>query len=316
MRLRRVVSAVDTGIAVNPDTIIAQLQGGLVFGLSAALWGEITIDKGRVQQSNFHDYRMLRMDEECRASKSTSSPERRRSPGGIGETGTTAGPPAPGQRDLRRNRRAPAPVADRSRRARHEEADMKKRPSIVEGVWARSSQSSPCSRILRARVLRNASRCVRVRGRQARLARRVPDGHPTGVPADLTSRSIRSRVAALSHRSRRLPKSCHTAEGGKPFAGGRAFEASVRHAVYAEHPAGPADRHRRMDRCRFPQGRASGHRSRRRASVSPRFPRLRVVCVHDRRGRARDQRHISSRCPRSATLRRPTISSSRSTSAG
>ena len=63
MRLRRVVSAVDTGIAINPDTVIAQLQGGLIFGLSAALWGEITIDKGRVQQSNFHDYRVLRIDE-------------------------------------------------------------------------------------------------------------------------------------------------------------------------------------------------------------------------------------------------------------
>src|SRR6266436_8400834 len=53
VRLRRVTSAVDTGIAVNPDTIAAQLEGGLIFGLTAALYGEITIDKGRVQQSNF-----------------------------------------------------------------------------------------------------------------------------------------------------------------------------------------------------------------------------------------------------------------------
>ncbi len=44
--LRRVTSAVDTGIAVNPDTIVAQLQGGLIFGLTAALYGEITIDEG------------------------------------------------------------------------------------------------------------------------------------------------------------------------------------------------------------------------------------------------------------------------------
>jgi isoquinoline 1-oxidoreductase beta subunit len=94
VRLRRVVSAVDTGIAVNPDTVIAQLQGGLVFGLSAALWGEITIDKGRVQQSNFHDYRVLRIDEvpniEVHVIPSGEDP------GGIGETGTTAGPPALG----------------------------------------------------------------------------------------------------------------------------------------------------------------------------------------------------------------------------
>src|SRR6195256_5128488 len=61
--LRRVTTAVDTGIAVNPDTIVAQVEGGLIFGLTAALYGEITINKGRVQQSNFHDYRMLRIDQ-------------------------------------------------------------------------------------------------------------------------------------------------------------------------------------------------------------------------------------------------------------
>jgi isoquinoline 1-oxidoreductase beta subunit len=90
--LRRVTSAVDTGIAVNPDTIVAQLQGGLIFGLTAALYGEVTIDKGRVQQSNFNDYRMLRIDQvpniEVHVIKSGEDP------GGIGETGVTAGPPA------------------------------------------------------------------------------------------------------------------------------------------------------------------------------------------------------------------------------
>ena len=44
-------------------TIMAQLEGGLIFGLTAALWGEVTIDKDRVRQSNFNDYRMLRIDE-------------------------------------------------------------------------------------------------------------------------------------------------------------------------------------------------------------------------------------------------------------
>jgi isoquinoline 1-oxidoreductase beta subunit len=92
VHLRRVTSAVDTGIAVNPDTIVAQLQGGLIFGLTAALWGEVTIDKGRVRQSNFNDYRMLRIDEvpniEVHVIKSSEDP------GGIGETGATAGPPA------------------------------------------------------------------------------------------------------------------------------------------------------------------------------------------------------------------------------
>ncbi|TAI65337.1 xanthine dehydrogenase family protein molybdopterin-binding subunit [Bradyrhizobium sp. Leo170] len=92
VRLRRVVSVVDTGIAVNPDTVKAQLEGGLIFGLTAALYGEITIDKGRVQQSNFHDYRMLRIDQmpkiEVHVVKSGEPP------GGIGETGVNAGPPA------------------------------------------------------------------------------------------------------------------------------------------------------------------------------------------------------------------------------
>jgi isoquinoline 1-oxidoreductase subunit beta len=90
--LQRVTCAVDTGIAVNPDTIMAQLQGGLIFGLTAALWGEVTIKEGRVQQSNFNNYRMLRIDEtppiNVYVIKSAQHP------GGIGETGTAAGPPA------------------------------------------------------------------------------------------------------------------------------------------------------------------------------------------------------------------------------
>jgi isoquinoline 1-oxidoreductase beta subunit len=92
VHLRRVTSAVDTGIAVNPDTIVAQLQGGLIFGLTAALWGEITVERGRVRQSNFNNYRMLRIDEVPKIDVHviTSGED----PGGIGETGSTAGPPA------------------------------------------------------------------------------------------------------------------------------------------------------------------------------------------------------------------------------
>jgi isoquinoline 1-oxidoreductase beta subunit len=86
--LRRVTCVVDTGIAVNPNTIAAQLQGGLVFGMTAALYGEITIEKGRVQQSNFHDYRMLRMNEvppiDVHVIRSGEMP------GGIGEAGVVA----------------------------------------------------------------------------------------------------------------------------------------------------------------------------------------------------------------------------------
>jgi isoquinoline 1-oxidoreductase subunit beta len=94
VRLQRIVMAVDTGIAVNPDTVIAQLQGGMVFGLTAALYGDISIKKGRVQQSNFHDYRMLRINQmpqiEVHIIKSGEAP------GGIGEAGTTAAPAALG----------------------------------------------------------------------------------------------------------------------------------------------------------------------------------------------------------------------------
>jgi len=94
VHVHRMVTAVDTGIVVNPDTVVAQLQGGLIFGLTAALYGNITIAKGRVQQSNFNDYRMLRINEtpqiEVHLIQSGEAP------GGIGETGVTAAPPALG----------------------------------------------------------------------------------------------------------------------------------------------------------------------------------------------------------------------------
>jgi isoquinoline 1-oxidoreductase subunit beta len=92
VRLQRVTVAVDTGIVINPDTVVAQVQGGLVFGLTAALYGEITLLAGRVQQSNFHDYPMLRINDvppiDVHLIKSAEPP------GGIGEAGTTAAVPA------------------------------------------------------------------------------------------------------------------------------------------------------------------------------------------------------------------------------
>jgi isoquinoline 1-oxidoreductase beta subunit len=63
VRVHRVVCAIDCGVFVNPDTVKAQVEGSVVWGLTAALYGAITIDKGRVQQSNFHDYPMLRIGE-------------------------------------------------------------------------------------------------------------------------------------------------------------------------------------------------------------------------------------------------------------
>jgi isoquinoline 1-oxidoreductase subunit beta len=92
IELRRATTAVDTGLPINPDTIVAQLEGGLIFGLTAALYGEITLKNGRVQQSNFHDYQMLRMNQvppiEVHVIKTGETP------GGIGEAGTTSAVPA------------------------------------------------------------------------------------------------------------------------------------------------------------------------------------------------------------------------------
>jgi isoquinoline 1-oxidoreductase beta subunit len=62
-RVHRVTTAVDCGRVVNPDTVKAQLEGAVGFGLTAALYGEITLREGRVEQGNFHDYRMLRIHE-------------------------------------------------------------------------------------------------------------------------------------------------------------------------------------------------------------------------------------------------------------
>jgi isoquinoline 1-oxidoreductase beta subunit len=63
IRVHRVVCAIDCGVAVNPAGVRAQLESGVAFGLGAALHSELTFKDGRVQQSNFHDYRVLRLDE-------------------------------------------------------------------------------------------------------------------------------------------------------------------------------------------------------------------------------------------------------------
>jgi isoquinoline 1-oxidoreductase beta subunit len=92
VRLRRVVCAVDCGTVVNPDTIRAQIQSGIIFGATAALYGEITLKDGRVEQSNFDTYRVLRMNEAPAIEVyivQSSQP-----PGGMGETGTSAIVPA------------------------------------------------------------------------------------------------------------------------------------------------------------------------------------------------------------------------------
>jgi isoquinoline 1-oxidoreductase beta subunit len=92
IRIHRIVCAADCGIVVNPDTIAAQVEGGTLFGLTAALYGAITLKNGRVEQGNFHDYRPMRMNEvpviETHLVKSAESP------GGFGEAPTAAVAPA------------------------------------------------------------------------------------------------------------------------------------------------------------------------------------------------------------------------------
>jgi isoquinoline 1-oxidoreductase beta subunit len=92
VRIRRVVCALDYGTPVNPDTIRAQVQSAVVFGITAALYGEITLKEGRVEQSNFHNYQMARMNEAPAVEVyivASSEP-----PGGMGEAGTSAIVPA------------------------------------------------------------------------------------------------------------------------------------------------------------------------------------------------------------------------------
>ena len=84
--------AIDCGLAVNPDGVAAQMESGIIFGLTALLYGEITLEKGRVKQRNFHDYKMVRMNEapviDVHIVKSTEKM------GGAGEPGTPPIAPA------------------------------------------------------------------------------------------------------------------------------------------------------------------------------------------------------------------------------
>src|ERR1700730_5941316 len=92
VRVKRVVCALDCGQMINPDTIKAQMEGGIIFGLTAALYGEITLKDGRVEQSNFDNYQALRINEAptIEVYMIDSNAE----PGGIGEPGTATIAPA------------------------------------------------------------------------------------------------------------------------------------------------------------------------------------------------------------------------------
>ncbi|MBV8851830.1 MAG: xanthine dehydrogenase family protein molybdopterin-binding subunit, partial [Sinobacteraceae bacterium] len=93
VRVDRVVCAVDCGIAVTPDVIRAQMQSGIGYGLSAALYGRITLTDGRVDQTNFHQYRVLRINEMPRLIEVHIVPSAEK-PTGVGEPGTPPIAPA------------------------------------------------------------------------------------------------------------------------------------------------------------------------------------------------------------------------------
>ena len=92
VRVRRVVCAVDCGSVVNPNIVQAQIEGAIIFGITAALYGAITLKGGRVEQANFDTYQMLRINEapaiEVHIVQSSEPP------GGMGEPGTSAIVPA------------------------------------------------------------------------------------------------------------------------------------------------------------------------------------------------------------------------------
>jgi len=92
LRVHRVVCAIDCGVAVNPDGVAAQMESGIAFGLGAVLHSRIDLREGRPQQSNFHDYRVLRLDEMPKVEVHiVPSAER---PGGVGEPGVPPVAPA------------------------------------------------------------------------------------------------------------------------------------------------------------------------------------------------------------------------------
>ena len=92
VRVHRIVCAIDCGLAVTPDQVKSQMEGGAIYALTAALYGEITIERGRVQQTNFHNYPMLRINEAPVIE--THILDSDEAPGGTGEPGVPTVAPA------------------------------------------------------------------------------------------------------------------------------------------------------------------------------------------------------------------------------
>ena len=111
VRVKRVVCAVDCGSVVNPDTIEAQVQGAVIFGISAALYGEITLKNGRVEQSNFDNYQVRA--HQRGAGDRGAYRQKQRGAGRHGRAGNVGDHAGDRERDLRGNRQTAAKAADR-----------------------------------------------------------------------------------------------------------------------------------------------------------------------------------------------------------
>jgi isoquinoline 1-oxidoreductase beta subunit len=92
VKVHRITCAVDCGQIVNPDIVNAQIEGSIIYGLTATLWGEINIQSGRVQQQNFNHYRLMRMNEAPKIDVFVVNSSE--APGGIGEPATALVAPA------------------------------------------------------------------------------------------------------------------------------------------------------------------------------------------------------------------------------
>ena len=281
VHLRRVTCAVDTGIAVNPDTIMAQLEGGLIFGLTAALWGEITIDKGRVQQSNFHDYRMLRIDEAPKIDVHVDQ-ERRSRPA------ASARPASPAARRRCATRSMPQPACalrrlpiDRAADRRGEEGMSAMRRTAILVIAAIVIVADRARRLDHPRAPVRSPLPAAPRLRWRIIAAPI---RPAFRPS--WRRRAWSSAASISRKAADCMV-CHTTPGGKEYAGGLGFQAAVRHALFDQHHAGQGHRHRQLQRPGFSQRGPARHPPRRRAALSGHA--LHVLHLHDRRRRAGDQ---------------------------
>ncbi len=263
IRMNKAIAAIDCGYTVNPDTVVAQIEGGTIFGLSAALYSGIEFDRGRTVQSNFHDYRILRIDEAPKLEVYRA--ENTEKPGGIGEVGSGVCGPGPRQRHLCRHRRsgcaacsydrmqlmsqgadkhvvgnlAPIGGAGLALLAQTASADRKRAVSVGR---EKAYEPIPLLRLatpIVAGMMFAVSATLAVAQNTAD-PRLVARGQYLTQAADCQASSHRTRRPALHRRPR--------------------FQVALRRDLFAEHHARQGHRHRQLERRRFRSRSAPGHR--------------------------------------------------------